>query len=67
MTIHRFERLLRDCNFDVQMFECRPIRGAERLSTRATREFFTAMVRCRLVPKAAQRPAAHPGTPPCAA
>jgi SAM-dependent methyltransferase len=67
MTIRRFEQLLRASDFDVQLFECRPIRGAERLSTRATREFFTTMVRCRLQPKAASPAAAATGTPPCAA
>jgi len=48
MTIARFERLVRESPFEFENFEAVPIRGASRLHNHLTREFFTAIVRCRL-------------------
>jgi SAM-dependent methyltransferase len=48
MTIARFERLVRESPFEFENFEAVPIRAASRLHNHLTREFFTAIVRCRL-------------------
>lgn len=49
MTIRRFERLIEASDFRFESFEAVPIRRLHRLSNRLTREFTTAIVRCRLV------------------
>ena len=49
MTIRRFERLVAESDFTFQSFETIPIRGLRMLSNRLTREFTTAIVRCKLV------------------
>ena len=51
MTIRRFKRLVRDSEFEFKSFEARPIRRAGLLANPLTREFFTAIVRCRLAPR----------------
>jgi SAM-dependent methyltransferase len=51
MTIRRFKRLVRDSPFRFASFEPVPIRRLRRLNTPLTREFTTAVVRCRLVPR----------------
>jgi SAM-dependent methyltransferase len=51
MTVGRFERLVASSPFRFAAFEAVPIRPARRLHNRLTREFLTAMVRCRLVLK----------------
>lgn len=51
MTIRRFERLARARGFRFAEFEAVPIRRLAFLSNRLTREFVTAVVRCRLVPE----------------
>jgi len=51
MTIRRFKKLVRDSEFELAGFETVPIRRATMLSNPLTEEFFTATVRCRLVPK----------------
>lgn len=51
MTVRRFERLARACGFRFAEFEAVPIRRLAFLSNRLTREFVTALVRCRLVPE----------------
>jgi SAM-dependent methyltransferase len=56
MTVRRFQRLLDESGYVVERFETVPIRRLSFLSTRLTREFFTAVVRCRL----ALEPAAPP-------
>lgn len=49
MTIARFERLIRNSPFGVDHIETVPIRKARLLHNRITREFLTAVVRCKLV------------------
>jgi len=51
MTIRRFKKLIRDSEFDFRSFEARPIRRAGLLANPLTREFVTAIVRCRLAPR----------------
>src|SRR5215467_227869 len=49
MTIARFERLVRNSPFFVDHLETVPIRKARLFHNRVTREFVTAVVRCKLV------------------
>jgi SAM-dependent methyltransferase len=49
MTICRFRRLVADSPFRLAAFEAVPIRPLRWLHNRLSREFFTSMVRCRLV------------------
>jgi SAM-dependent methyltransferase len=58
MTIRRFERILRQSPFAVEQFELVPIRRMKALHNRITREFLTAIVRCRL-----RKPLADAETP----
>ena len=51
MTIRRFKKLVRDSEFEFATFETVPIRRASLLSNPLTKEFLTATVRSRLVPK----------------
>lgn len=51
MTVRRFERLLAESDFDVESFEAVPIRALRRFWNRWTREFFTSVVWCVLVPR----------------
>ena len=51
MTIRRFKKLVRQSDFDFASFETVPIRRVGFLSTPVTNEFFTAIVRSRLVPR----------------
>ena len=55
MTIRRFERIVAESDFRFETFEAVPIRKVRPLHNRLTREFFSAMVRCRLVPKNGSR------------
>jgi SAM-dependent methyltransferase len=48
MTIRRFEGLLKNSPFAVERFELVPIRRLKPLHNQITREFLTAIVRCRL-------------------
>ena len=48
MTIARFARLVADSDFEFEEFECVPIRKLKWLANPLTREFTTAIVRCRL-------------------
>jgi SAM-dependent methyltransferase len=48
MTIHNFEAILRRSQFSVEEVEHVPIRRLKPLHSRLTREFLTAIVRCRL-------------------
>ncbi len=48
MTISRFEQLVRASRFQLESIEPVPIRKLRPVHTRATREFTTAVVRCRL-------------------
>lgn len=56
MTIHRFEEILDGSNFAVEELKLVPIRRLKPLHNRVTREFLTAVVRCRL-----RKPQTHPG------
>lgn len=49
MTIARFERLVADSSFKFASLELVPIKKLQRFHNRLTREFTTAIVRCRLV------------------
>jgi SAM-dependent methyltransferase len=51
MTISRFERILASSQFEVQHLELVPIRQVRRIYRFLPREFFTAIVRCTLVPR----------------
>jgi SAM-dependent methyltransferase len=49
MTIAKFEELIADSPFKFASFEPVPIKSLRRFHNRLTREFATAIVRCRLV------------------
>jgi SAM-dependent methyltransferase len=49
MTIARFEQLVAESSFKLTNLELVPIRRMRRLHNRLTREFTTAVVRCRMV------------------
>lgn len=51
MTVARFERIVAASDWRFDRFEAVPIRRLRHLHTRLTREFTTATVRCRLVPR----------------
>jgi SAM-dependent methyltransferase len=51
MTIRRFERLVAESDFELEEFEAVPIRRLSMLCNQLTREFTTAIVRCKLVPR----------------
>jgi SAM-dependent methyltransferase len=52
MTIRRFEQMIAASPLEVAHLELVPIRKLRRLHNRLTREFTTAVVRCRLVKRA---------------
>jgi SAM-dependent methyltransferase len=49
MTIKKFEKLIEGSTFELVSLELVPIRRLRRFHTHLTREFTTAIVRCRLV------------------
>jgi len=51
MTIRRFEEIVGASDFKFAEFESVPIRKIHFLANRLTREFTTAVVRCKLVPR----------------
>lgn len=51
MTIRRFQTLIGESDFRFEKFEAVPIRRMHHLANRLTREFTTAIVRCKLVPR----------------
>ena len=53
MTIRRFEEIVAASDFKFAEFEAVPIRKIQMLANRLTREFTTAIVRCKLVPRTA--------------
>ncbi|MGA9771351.1 MAG: class I SAM-dependent methyltransferase [Blastocatellia bacterium] len=55
MTISRFKRLVSQSGFEFASFEAMPIKKARLASNFLTREFLTAIVRCRLVRRAKSR------------
>lgn len=56
MTIRRFEGLIASSPFQCADLDLRPIRSLRLLHNRLTREFLTAVVRCRLVAKSEGTP-----------
>jgi SAM-dependent methyltransferase len=53
MTIRHFESIVAESDFKFAEFEPIPIRKLKPIANRLTREFTTAIVRCKLVPRAA--------------
>lgn len=51
LTIRRFEKVVAQSEFEFASFEAVPIRKLRLFANRLTREFTTAVVRCRLVPR----------------
>jgi len=51
MTIRRFESIVAESDFKFAGFEPVPIRKLKPIANRLTREFTTAIVRCKLVPR----------------
>lgn len=51
MTIRRFESIVAESDFELAEFEPVPIRKLKPIANRLTREFTTAIVRCKLVPR----------------
>jgi hypothetical protein len=49
--VARFERIVAQSDWRFASFDAVPIRKLRRFHNRLTREFTTATVRCRLVPK----------------
>ena len=52
MTVRRFARILKTCDFQVVEFMALPIRRLRRFANPLTREFTTSIVRCTLIPTA---------------
>jgi len=48
MTVRRFRRLVAESGYAVELFEPVPIRRVRFIAAGPTREFFTAIIRCRL-------------------
>lgn len=51
MTIRRFERIVAESDFKFASFQAVPIRKLRPFANRLTREFTTAVVKCKLIPK----------------
>jgi SAM-dependent methyltransferase len=51
LTLSRFEQLVAESDFECQGFTAVPIRKLSFIANRLTREFTTAVVRCKLVPR----------------
>jgi SAM-dependent methyltransferase len=51
LTIRAFERIVEQSEFELESFEAVPIRKLRFLSNRLTREFTTAVIRCKLIPR----------------
>lgn len=51
LTIRRFKKIVEESDFEFEEFEPVPIRRLQRLANPLTREFTTAVVRCKLVPR----------------
>jgi SAM-dependent methyltransferase len=52
LTVRRFEKLVAQSEFEFESMVAVPIRKLRLLSNRLTREFTTAVLKCKLVPKA---------------
>ncbi|HEX8492573.1 MAG TPA: class I SAM-dependent methyltransferase [Pyrinomonadaceae bacterium] len=53
MTIKRFLRTINESEFQFESFETVPIRRLRLFANRLTREFTTALIKCKLVPRSA--------------
>ena len=51
MTIRRFEAIVKESPFEFARFETVPIKKLQMMANRLTREFTTAVIRCKLVPR----------------
>ena len=51
MTIGKFEKLVGSSDFRIEKLELVPIRKLRPFANRLTREFTTAIVRCKLIPR----------------
>jgi hypothetical protein len=51
MTVRRWEKLIEQSDFRLDRYELVPIRRLRRFHNRITREFFTSIIRARLIPK----------------
>ena len=51
LTLRQFKKIVAQSDFEVESFDPVPIRKLKFLSNRLTREFTTAVVKCKLVPK----------------
>jgi SAM-dependent methyltransferase len=56
MTIKGFERLVQESPFQIERLEAIPIRATRMFHNRLTREFLTAVIRCKLSLKVTARP-----------
>jgi SAM-dependent methyltransferase len=54
LTLRRFTQIVAQSEFRVETFEAVPIRKLRRFANRLTREFTTAVVKCKLVPRERQ-------------
>jgi SAM-dependent methyltransferase len=61
MTIRRFKQLVEGSSLEFDVFQPVPIRKLKWLANPLTREFTTAIVRCKLRPRRAEAPALVPG------
>lgn len=61
MTIRHFKKLVEASSLEFDVFEPVPIRKLKWLANPLTREFTTAIVRCKLRPRRAEAPALVPG------
>ncbi|HLA11557.1 MAG TPA: class I SAM-dependent methyltransferase [Pyrinomonadaceae bacterium] len=55
LTIRRFEKIVTESEFEFDSIQAMPIRKLRLISNRLTREFTTAVVKCKLVPKCSSR------------
>jgi hypothetical protein len=51
LTVSRFIKIVSQSDFTLENFEPVPIRKLRLLANRLTREFTTAVVKCKLIPK----------------
>jgi hypothetical protein len=51
LTVRRFEKLIAQSEFEFESIEAVPIRKLKPFANKLTREFTTAVVKCKLVPR----------------
>ena len=54
LTVRRFEKIVAQSEFEFESIEPVPIRKLKPFANRLTREFTTAVVKCKLIPRSAQ-------------